>query len=247
MQCQQAQELFSDHLAGQLDPALNVSLENHERSCAKCRAELAGMRRVWSELDALPSVEPPAFFHDNLMHRIRIEQDKLDEAAQRKRFSWNWRALFQPRSPVFAVGLLLLALLGMGGLHAQRASLDPIGAILRLLNPATKAPNALPALQSARAEWHPNGQGGGTLTVYVQAQTGVDVSVNALNYSVAGRKRVVPQNDQALPAAHETTLSIPLDARPSSDITLTLSASGDTKATVPVTLMEPVSAPTDAH
>ena len=247
MQCSQAQELFSDHLAGQLDSALNVSLENHERSCEKCRAELAGLRRVWSALDALPSVEPPSFFHENLMHRISIEQAKVEEAAQLRRSGWNWRALFQPRSPVFAGGMLLLvALLGMGGLHVQHASLDPLGAVWRLLSSRNNASGTAPALQTARAEWHPNGQGGGTLTIYAQAQSGVPVSISALNYRTGSQKHVAPQNDVAISADHETTLAIPLAAHPASDLSLTLSASGS-QATAPVILMEPVSTSTDSH
>jgi len=247
MQCKQAQELFSDYIAGQLDPALNVSLDNHARSCETCRSEIAGLRRVWSSLDALPSVEPPSFFHENLMHRITMELDKVEEAAQLKRAKWNWRALFQPRSPVFAAATVaLLALVGMGGLHVQHASLDPLGAVWHLLS-SGKSPSTTPALQTARAEWHPNGQGGGTLTLYVQAQSGPAVGVSALNYHVGSHRRVLPESDMPIASDHETTLSIPLDARPTSDLTLTLSAPGGVTATAPVTLMEPVSAPAGDH
>lgn len=247
MQCKQAQELFSDYIAGQLDPALNVSLENHARSCETCSAEIAGMRRVWASLEALPGVEPPAFFHENLMHRIEVEQDKAIEAAQRQRTGWNWRALFLPRSPVFAgAALALLALVGMGGLHVQHASLDPLGAVWHLLSPGKTLP-AAPALQTARAEWHPNGQGGGTLTLYLQAQPGSPVHVDALNYHAGLQKRVVAQSDLSVPADHETTVSIPLDTRPTSGLTLTLRGPGIGAAIVPVTLMEPVSGPAGDH
>ncbi len=246
MQCKQAQELFSDHLAGQLDPALNVTLENHARSCATCSGEIAGLRRVWASLDALPSVETPPFFHENLMHRLQIEQDKVTEAAQRKREGWNWRSLFLPRSPVFAGALLLLlALIGMEGLHVQHASLDPLGAIWSAFS-HTKPTVVAPGLQTARAEWHPNGQGGGALTLYVQAQPGSAVNINALNYRVGSHNRVVAESESALASDHETTLSVPLDARPTSDLTLTLTNAGG-NATVPVTLMEPVTSPTSDH
>lgn len=242
MHCKQAQELFSDHLAGQLDPALNVSLENHERSCAACRAELAGLRRVWSELDALPSVEPPPFLHDNLMHRIGIEQEKMAETQRRN--GWNWRALFQPRSPVFAAAmLLLLAMLGMGGLHVQHASLDPLGALWHLVSPKSTTSSAI----TARAEWHPSPQGGGSLTLYVQAQPGTVASIHALNYSAGGSKHVVPEGDTAIPSDHETTLTIPMESRPASDLTLTVTPPDNSTMRVPVSLMEPVSAPTDSH
>lgn len=246
MQCNKAQELFSDHIAGHLDPALNLTLENHLRSCEMCRAESVGLRRVWSALEALPSVEPPAFFHENLMHRIGVEQEKVAEAARRQRSAWNWRALFQPRSPVFAAALLMaLALIGMGELHVQHASLDPLGAIWRLARPGNNLHATDLALQTARAEWHPNGQGGGTLTIFAQAPQGTALSIRSLNYRTGGKKRVAAQNDIAISTDHETTVAIPLDAHPASDITLTLAAPGSDSATVPVTLMEPVSAPAD--
>ena len=245
MQCNQAQELFSDHVAGHLDRALNVSVENHLRSCATCNAELIGLRRVWASLEALPSIEPPSFFHENLMHRIAMEQDKVTEAAQRRSSVWNWRSLFLPRSPVFAAAALMaLALLGMGGLHIQHASLDPLGALLRLMIRHNGSTGAIPALQTARAEWHPNGQGGGTLTIYAQARPGTPVSVKALNYREGDRTLVSNQNDLPVSVDHETTIAILMEARPATDLTLNLSApESQITATVPVTLMEPVSAP----
>ena len=248
MQCNQAQELFSDHVAGHLDRALNVSLENHLGSCETCRAEILGLRRVWSSLEALPSVEPPAFFHENLMHRISMEQDRVAEAALSRRAGWNWRTLFLPRSPVFAgAALLALALFGMGGLHVQHASLDPLGSLWHLVFPGDRVSGVTPSLQTARAEWHPNGQGGGTLTIYVQARPGLPVSVKSLNFHEGDRKHVAAQNGFSVSADHETTLAIPMEARPTADLTLTLSAPDSAGATVPVTLMEPVSTPAETH
>ncbi len=244
MQCKQAQELFSDHLADQLDSALNVSLENHARSCETCRAEIAGLRRVWASLEALPSVEPPSFFHENLMHRIGIEQAKIAETAQRQRTGWDWRAMFLPRSPVFAgAALALLAAFGMGELHVQHASLDPAGALWHMLSPKKASTGAVPALQTARAEWHPNGQGGGTLTLTLQANQGPAIKIDSVNYRVAHQKFSVVESSLSVSADHETTAAISLASRPASDLTLTLSSPGSGSAIVPVTLMEPVSGP----
>ena len=242
MQCQQAQELFSDHVADRLDAALTLSLENHIRSCETCRAEVGGLRQVWSSLDALPVVEPPSFFHENLMHRIAMERDKAAEEAQRHA-RWSWRALFQPRSPVFAAALLAVALVaGMGELHVQHGALDPLGAILHMARGAQSA-EASPALLTARAEWHPNGQGAGTLTLYAQAPPGHAVRIEALNYRSADAKPAVVAHAATVSAEQMTTVSIPLPSRPISDLTLTVSAQDGPKATLPVTLMEPVSPP----
>jgi hypothetical protein len=243
MQCSQARELFSDHLAGQLDPAQNVSIENHARSCEACRAEIAGLRRVWSSLDALPRVETPSYFHENLMHRINVEQDK---AAQR-RTAWNWRALFQPRSPLFAgAALALLAVLGVGSLHVTHSSLDPLESLWRVVSP--KGSDTLPApLRPARAEWRPNGQGGGAVAIYVQAQPGTTVSVTSVNYYSGDRKHSIPQPDVEVSAEHVTTLVVPLEARPASDITLTLSSPGKKTSLETVILIESDSAPSGSH
>src|SRR5579883_3258455 len=101
MQCAHARELFSDYIEGATDRALAVTLQTHIASCAQCRDEVEALQRVWQTLDALPVEEPPAFFHENLMHRVLATEDAASrEAAARP--VWDWRALFRPRSLAFA-------------------------------------------------------------------------------------------------------------------------------------------------
>ncbi len=243
MKCLKAQELFSDYVVGLTDRAMSVSLENHMTDCAGCREEVAGLRRVWSSLDSLPTVEAPPYFHENLIQRIDMEQARAEEQARQR---WSWRSLLRPRAPAFALaGLLVVAVLGMGGLHTSHASLDPLGSLLRAFRPDSSTAGVQPALQTSRAEWRPNGLGGGTLTVYLQAQSGAPVTVKALHYEQGGQKLTAIQSDLPVSTDHEITLSIPLEAHPAShNMTVLLSSPGSAQTvSVPVTLMEPVTPP----
>src|SRR5947209_1672150 len=98
MQCQHAHELFSEYVAGHLDRALTVTIDNHLSQCAGCREDVAGLRRVWTNLNEMPAVELPPFFHENLMHRLDAELTSQETTAARRRALWDWRVLFRPRA-----------------------------------------------------------------------------------------------------------------------------------------------------
>lgn len=141
MQCQKAQELFSDYVDEKLDRAMHVSLENHIAGCGGCRETVSDLQRVWLMLDEMPSVEPSPFFHANLMDRIRMEEEKAQEAARKKQ--WDWRTLFQPRSLAWGGAALVLLLAGARLAHksgAVSAGLDPIGMALELFAPEPSMP-----------------------------------------------------------------------------------------------------------
>jgi hypothetical protein len=170
MHCKDALELFSDYVAGHLDRALTVSLENHIASCGDCRAEVASLRRVWTTLDRMPTVEPPPFFHENLMSRI-AQETALSEEAARKRAPWDWRALFRPRALALAASAVVLLGASMEVVHTQHAALDPIGALLHYFRPA---PNELNPLQKSEAVWIPETHGG---KLVVSLQSAVDPKI----------------------------------------------------------------------
>ncbi|HLJ56154.1 MAG TPA: zf-HC2 domain-containing protein [Chthonomonadaceae bacterium] len=161
MQCEHAQEFLSEYVTGEMDQALAVALENHLAVCRACTEAVDGLRGLWRTLDAMPLIEPPASFHASLMERIAAEQASAERAARTVARPPAWRTLFQPRAFAYAAAVLIL-LLGAELVQVQRAALGPLGLVLNLLHPT-------PLLQSEHATWMPNGQGGGVLTVTLQA------------------------------------------------------------------------------
>lgn len=243
MKCEDAKELFSEYVSGDIETALAVSLENHITGCSECRCSVSSLKSIWSSLDEMTAIEPPQYFHENLMSRIH-EAVSAEEAARAKRHaSWDWRALLHPRPLAYAASFLAIVLAGMGGLHHSKASLDPIGSVLRLFHPV---PANTVELSTSRAEWSPNAQGGGTLIVYLKARPESDGSSSGLNCVVnVPADLVLPGSttEAHVTSETETSINIPLKSVPAqSSISVTLSSVVNGQAiaskTEPVTLMQ---------
>jgi hypothetical protein len=194
MQCQQANELFSDYTARALDSALTVSVDNHLAECTACREQAGALRRVWAQLDQMPFAEPPAGLRASILSALddQFAQAERDAAQRRKerfqfQFQWDWRALFRPRTLAYATTLLVVILGSLEAVHSQRAAIDPLGALIHVLHPATPALAPLPSVRATRSLWTA-GSDGGTLTVHLQAVSSGDIALSFLNY----RAELVP-------------------------------------------------------
>jgi len=249
MKCEDAKELFSEFVSGDIEAALAVSLENHLSGCTDCSQCVGELRAVWSSLDQLEIVEPPQFFHENMMSRINAAIDSAEEAEARRRAAWDWRSLFKPRTLAYAASVLVVLLAGMGGLHYNKASLDPLGSLIRLFKPA---PGHILELTSSHAEWAPNSQGTGSLIVYLKAQGTADNKVNKLKCTINLPSGTIPPGTKAemvISSESVNTIAIPMRSKPSaSEVFVTLRSvdgDGDSSAskTVAVTMMEPTVQP----
>lgn len=60
MDCARAEELFSDHREGLLDPVLRAELEAHLRACSACRELRQGLDEVLDALGHAPDLDTPA-------------------------------------------------------------------------------------------------------------------------------------------------------------------------------------------
>ncbi len=71
MQCERAQEFFSDRLERTLDRPMTVALEAHLAGCSGCRAEMEALQATYAALDTLPEVEPPPDGAWQVIHQLR--------------------------------------------------------------------------------------------------------------------------------------------------------------------------------
>jgi hypothetical protein len=245
MKCEEAGELFSEFISGDIEAALAVTLENHLSGCSGCRQAVADVKLVWSSLDDMEIVETPPYFHENLMSRIIAAENAREEAEAARRTTFDWRKMFQPRTLAYAASLLAVLLAGMGGLHVSKAALDPIGSLLHLFR---STPPHTVELSTSRAEWSPNGQGTGALIVYLKAQPEPDGKTSTLKCVVnlpADILTAGTKTDVIVTSDSETSISIPVKTLPAqSSISVTLSSdeNGQSAAskTEPVTLMQPI-------
>jgi hypothetical protein len=232
MQCNHAQELFSDYVAGDMDRALNVTLENHLSECAECRDGVDGLRSVWGALDRLAVIDPPQQVHVNIMNSIAVVRAQEEQAASQP-VKTNWRSVFNPRSLALAASILLALFFATS--HAMRAELDPIGTMIRMFRPA---PAAVLGLSQPAADWSASAQGG-VITLHLRAQAN-GAQVNHLNYQVMLGGRALPDVHGVVTSDQDTSVVIPLNAAPAQNalsVTLSPADGGDqTKSiAVPVT------------
>ncbi len=94
MNCNDIKDLLADYLGDELESAERTQFESHLSTCAPCRAEVAGLRQVQSELQDAPD--------------ISIEQaDRQSRCLEiRRRSAWPMRTVF--------AGLRYAAMLAVG-------------------------------------------------------------------------------------------------------------------------------------
>lgn len=118
MNCQQTAELFPDYLLGKLNEAAAAEMQAHLDACAACRQEAAGLRAIWTKLEALPGEQPSAALRPRFYAMLAAYQQGLQHshAAPRLRDVVNgWLERWWPKQPAFqfafSVALLLAGLL----------------------------------------------------------------------------------------------------------------------------------------
>jgi len=236
MQCQHVHENLSDYVAGQLDRALAITLENHVLHCASCREEVAGFRRMWSLLEELPAVDTPLYFHENLMHRVNADIDRIAAANANRRALWNWRSLFQPRALAAATAILIVVLGGIGYVKTQPAALGPIG-----LWPgaAPQAPATTIAFQPPTLAWVNGAHDEQALKVQFHLDNIDTSALSGLEYTVAVGDSVQTAKDlltQPVPAGGKVNVLVPLaqtSASTPNTIVITLHSTQDSRRKLP--------------
>ncbi len=124
MKCGEIKERLSEYVDDILDPATKALVDQHLSACEDCQRELASLKALVSELEALDSVDPPKDFLDQLHERMEV----------RSRFPKILRTLFLPmrvKIPLEFAGAVAVAILVFSILHTQKDQLrlaePPVG------------------------------------------------------------------------------------------------------------------------
>ena len=145
MNCEQAQELLSQDMDGELDARARVLLDQHVASCAGCQAAVAAWRQAGELLRTEAVVAPPAeVMAADVLRAIRLAQPEEEPGWVPARLKWAG----------VAVGLFLLGS-GIWGMLGTRADLVEV---------ASSAP--APMVESAEAELP-----GASVMVYEDAES----------------------------------------------------------------------------
>jgi anti-sigma factor RsiW len=106
MTCNEIENLLPAHLEDLLSPEEREGVEGHLAACPSCRQALADLKKWEEVLHGLEEVEPPPFFEQRIMSRVR------EAAGQKQGFL---RKLFSPwhiKVPIQVLATLLIAVLG---------------------------------------------------------------------------------------------------------------------------------------
>lgn len=113
MQCDRAQEFFSDYLEKMLDRPMTVALESHLVGCADCREEIETLQHVFLKLDSLPDVDPPVDGAWQILARLRSARADQWEAERDHTPSFlGWLRSLHPARVAMASGLATLVVAG---------------------------------------------------------------------------------------------------------------------------------------
>lgn len=113
MQCDRAQEFFSDYLERTLDRPMTVAIESHLAGCANCREEVEALQSTFLALDSLPEVEPPADGAWRVMTAIRQQRAEQYEAERQKTPTFlDWLRSLNPMGVAMGASLATLVIGG---------------------------------------------------------------------------------------------------------------------------------------
>lgn len=120
MTCHEINSLLPGYLEGVLSPEEKKNLEDHLVSCPLCRRDLENLRGAVDLVKGLPEVEPPPFFEQRIMARVR-------EEARRKK--GVLRMLFFPlpvKIPIQAMATILIAVLAFYVFQKSQPEIRPL-------------------------------------------------------------------------------------------------------------------------
>jgi anti-sigma factor RsiW len=103
--CARNREQLSAFIDGNLAPEEVRAVEAHIAECASCSAALVDLRKVVGHLQGLEQVEPPPWFTQKVMARVRTLKSTSDGKGL---FKWFFQPLYI-KAPIGALATALLA------------------------------------------------------------------------------------------------------------------------------------------
>jgi hypothetical protein len=148
MNCHRAGDLLSPYLEGELSPARAADLEAHVAGCARCRAELADLRRAVGALRTPPPLVQPV----GLLAEFR---SRLETPARRPHPFFRPPALWLVPAGAIAAGLLIGVVISRSQMLAPRpagrlASGSPASGPQMASAPHVPSPPELPRPESGQ-------------------------------------------------------------------------------------------------
>jgi len=137
IRCEQVWLEVSNYVEGDVDPSLRAAMDEHFRTCAKCKSVLEGMRNVIHLYGDERMIEVPAGFSGRLERRI-VQSTKI------RRRGWSvWSAWLLP-----AAAMVLFA----GGLRIASSATIPHPLRSEHAQPARNIPADMIVVVSAGAK-----------------------------------------------------------------------------------------------
>jgi predicted anti-sigma-YlaC factor YlaD len=114
MQCERAQEFFSDYLEATLDRPMTVALEAHLAGCADCREECEALQEVMQALSAVPAVEPPRAGAAQVMQALQQLREQERAVPREPAISFlEWLRSLSPMRLAMGSALATLVVAGL--------------------------------------------------------------------------------------------------------------------------------------
>lgn len=158
--CEKWRDLASEYIEGTLTEPMASAMGEHVRSCASCQADEVALRAILREINTLPEVDPPQFFHENVMAAIEREQ------ARRPAGPW-WKTLLPQvgrtaAGTLVAGGVIAAALFGIvlpGEMNNVQTAGPPAISLLPGTNEDTEKRAESGVLRISRRTIELNGRG----------------------------------------------------------------------------------------
>jgi hypothetical protein len=188
MKCDKAQEFFSDYIETTLDRPMVVALETHLNGCEACRADVSSLRDMWTVLDKVPPVEPPADFVWRTTTRLQNEVLNRREAERARPLPW-WKRMTPVQAFSYAgIAALIIVGLAIPARTAINVLVMGVGrGNVQVIMPPPPVLRVTPPQFTAQAP----GLNGAAATVTIQATSDMPYAAVAMAYLTPDGQRLV--------------------------------------------------------